>query len=295
MEFSSFCTAQASRLLDRLAFAICGAARSHSPEAVHDLRVAVRRFTQAVALGKPCLASHDVRKMRRRLKPMMRLAGEVRDCDVALKLLARSRSKDSGAVEARLRSRRAGAGQALVAALHQWTSRNSLPKWHRALVEGAAPAAPGLTAEGVARRKLPRVAQAFFREGDRAATRVASANQLHDLRLAAKKLRYTMEMFTELYGPAASGCVEQLRTVQNLLGSISDCSVTRRLVEKLGAERGMLAAPRRRERRKIREFREAWEQGLAEIATQWAHTFQHPRKPMTRAAFQGRMSTDARA
>ena len=166
------------------------------------------------------------------------------------------------------------------------------------LREAQAAASKFATVEDVAYRKLPRLAETFFRDGRRAASQEASAEQLHKFRLAAKKFRYTLELFAELYGPAAGEWVEQLRATQTLLGSISDCSVTRRLVEDMGAGGGMVAALKNRQKRKTREFRQAWEEGLgsAGAAKQWVHALHHQRrKPMARAAAQRRLVIEQQA
>jgi triphosphatase len=299
MGYGVFVIAQATRLLERLVFHINGAAHSHAPDAVHDLRVAVRRFTQALAIGKPCFPLRAVKKIRRRTKVMMTLASAVRDCDIALKFVTRSKAEDAAAVEVKLRSRRANARKILAASLQRWTARNSVSKWRHALgAEAQAAASKFATVEDVAYRKLPRLAEAFFRDGRRAASQEASAEQLHKFRLAAKKFRYTLELFAELYGPAAGEWVEQLRATQTLLGSISDCSVTRRLVEDMGAGGGMVAALKNRQKRKTREFRQAWEEGLgsAGAAKQWVHALHHQRrKPMARAAAQRRLVIEQQA
>ena len=292
MDFTLFSITQGTRLLERLAFPVNSVVRSHSPEAVHDLRVAVRRLTQALTVGKACFPSRTVKKVRRRLRTAMTLAGAVRDCDIALKLVARSRAEDAAETEVKLRSRRNGARKVLVASLRQWTSRNFLSKWRQALGAEAPPTGSKLvTAEDVARRKLPGLAVAFFREGRRAASQDASTEQLHELRLAAKKLRYTLELFAEFYGPAADDWVVQLRTAQSLLGGINDCVVTRRLVEEAGGSATMVAALKRRQRRKTSEFRKAWDKdiGSAEAVKTWVHAMRHPpRKPMVQAAAPGR-------
>ena len=106
MDSRAFSVDQTTRLLKRLALQIKGTPHSYSPEAVHDLRVAIRRFTQALDISKPFLPSRAVKKIRRRIKAIMTLAGAVRDCDIALKLVTLSKAEDAATVEAKLRTRR---------------------------------------------------------------------------------------------------------------------------------------------------------------------------------------------
>jgi CHAD domain-containing protein len=286
MDSRTFSVDQTTHLLERLELQFKGTPHSFSPEAVHDLRVAVRRFNQALAISKPFLSSRAVKKIRQRIKAIMTLAGAVRDCDIALKLVTLSKAEDVAGVEAKLRTRRADAQKFLAASLRQWTAEKSASKWRSALVaETAIAETQPVTVEAMARRELPPLVEAFFREGRRAARQEASAKQLHKFRLAAKRFRYTLELFVELYGPVAGDWVEHLRATQALLGSINDCQVTRGLVEELGAGAGILSALKNRQKRKTREFRKACEEDLnSSEEAQWVRALQHPpRKPFARA------------
>jgi CHAD domain-containing protein len=48
---------------------------------------------------------------------------------------------------------------------------------------------------------------------------------LHDMRIAAKRLRYILEVTGECFGPYASGAVKMVKDLQDLLGEIHDCDV----------------------------------------------------------------------
>src|ERR1043165_579042 len=76
-----------TKLLERLAYQVNHAVHTADVEAVHDLRVAIRRFAQSLYLFKSSFASKEVRKIRGRLKDLMEVTNEVRDCDVAANLL----------------------------------------------------------------------------------------------------------------------------------------------------------------------------------------------------------------
>lgn len=49
---------------------------------------------------------------------------------------------------------------------------------------------------------------------------------LHDLRIAAKRLRYLLELFGGLLGPYAATAAKRMKELQDLLGEIHDCDVT---------------------------------------------------------------------
>jgi CHAD domain-containing protein len=48
---------------------------------------------------------------------------------------------------------------------------------------------------------------------------------LHDMRIAAKRLRYILEVTGACFGPYASGAVKMVKDLQDLLGEIHDCDV----------------------------------------------------------------------
>ena len=48
---------------------------------------------------------------------------------------------------------------------------------------------------------------------------------LHDMRIAAKRLRYVLEVTGSCFGPYASGAVKMVKELQDLLGEIHDCDV----------------------------------------------------------------------
>ena len=49
--------------------------------------------------------------------------------------------------------------------------------------------------------------------------------ELHAMRIAAKRLRYTMQAFAPLYPDALAEPIDAARTLQTLLGDIHDCDV----------------------------------------------------------------------
>src|SRR6185503_14600087 len=56
---------------------------------------------------------------------------------------------------------------------------------------------------------------------------------LHDMRIAAKRLRYLLELFAPLFGPYAVTAAKRVKDLQDLIGEIHDCDVTLPRVEAL--------------------------------------------------------------
>lgn len=52
-----------------------------------------------------------------------------------------------------------------------------------------------------------------------------ATGSLHDLRIAAKRLRYTLELFRSVFGEQGERQIERVRTIQEILGRLHDTDV----------------------------------------------------------------------
>src|SRR5262245_20209839 len=92
---------QTAILLRRLAYQVNRASKSTDAESVHDLRVAIRRLNRCLRTFSQFYPGRSWKKVRRRLKELMTVAGEVRDRDIAVELLNHAGSApDSHAIKA---------------------------------------------------------------------------------------------------------------------------------------------------------------------------------------------------
>jgi CHAD domain len=64
----------------------------------------------------------------------------------------------------------------------------------------------------------------------------SAVDTLHDLRIAAKRLRYVLELFAGQFGPYAAQAAKQAKKLQDVLGEIHDCDVTRPRIAELAEE-----------------------------------------------------------
>ena len=62
-----------------------------------------------------------------------------------------------------------------------------------------------------------------MRSFSRAAHDPGAVTELHDMRIAAKRLRYVLEMTAPALGPAAAQGAKQAKKLQDVLGEIHDC------------------------------------------------------------------------
>jgi CHAD domain-containing protein len=65
---------------------------------VHDLRVSIRRFSQALRIFASMLSAKPVKTMRKALRPVMEAAGIVRDLDVGIDRLIEDGLEENNAV-----------------------------------------------------------------------------------------------------------------------------------------------------------------------------------------------------
>ena len=257
-----FSVEAAGQLLDQLNSQVKRTRRSASVAAVHDLRVKIRRLTQALALFESFLPANKAKKLRRRLKRIMTLAGRVRDCDITIKLLSKSNLASVAALQLQCRDQRKDAAKTLVRSLGRWTEQDLGSKW-RALIVAASRNAP---LEENAGRALRSTARDFAARAAEAA-RAASPEELHRFRIATKKFRYTLELFPPGYGPHHGACLEQVKAIQGRLGRINDFETARRLLSGLKRGKKVAAQLKKKEKEGIADFLHHW---TAEIARHWS-------------------------
>lgn len=215
--------------------------RADVPDAVHSMRVTIRRLRGNLATFRPVLARTVTEPLRGELKWFGGLLGAARDAEVLRAGLLSRLSHDpphlvGGGVtmlvddelagryrDAQLRCVEVmgdGRYAALVARLGEL--RNS-PAW----AAGSAPE-PGVLRERVRH------------DWDRLHRRVAAhsptaddetqAGQLHDARKAAKRVRYAVEPLVASYGEPAQRMAEELKQVQIVLGDHQDAVVASRVL-----------------------------------------------------------------
>lgn len=250
----NFVSETTTKLLERLAFQVNTTLHSHHADPVHDLRVAIRRFHQALVAFRGVLPRREVKRVRRKLKTLIDAAGGVRDCDVLIKMLGKRDLPGVAALKKKVQEHRKAAVPVLVAALERWVAQRSSSKWRSALL--ACQVQDGL------QPRLRRAARKFLANGEAAAAEKASAEDLHRFRIEAKKFRYTLELFEPAWGDPVSQWLARLKPVQTVLGDVHDSFMARDIAERFGGSREIDAWLKRRQRRKLREFRRLWQESF---------------------------------
>jgi CHAD domain-containing protein len=115
-------------LLDDVVFALHHAARLPDPEAIHKMRVSIRRLQQAVRLFKQYLKKSGVEKTRTEMRGIMKIAGELRNRDIAIELI-----REAGGEIDELSEQRTRLKQELSDVLGPYSKPDLSLRWRRRL------------------------------------------------------------------------------------------------------------------------------------------------------------------
>jgi len=259
---------QIRRQIERLAFEVNRTLRTPSSDAVHDLRVAIRRLSQALVTFKDHLFHKTVKRIRRKLKAVLSAVGRVRDCDIAIKILSRTKRPGAGSLLHQIGVRRRGAERALLASLKRLSLRTHVSYWcdDLSLPSHNETSMTALAQE--ARGALPQLAQRFFDAGKAASQ--TSGKRLHEFRILAKKFRYTLELFVPVYSGSTEEWMREIKKVQSTLGAMNDYRTVHSLATDLRCDNELRAALKRSEHRLVRQFRQSWGEQFSDmIAASW--------------------------
>jgi CHAD domain-containing protein len=124
-----YARAQVFTLLRSLEVRMHEAAKLRDVDSIHDLRVAIRRFQQGLQIFRQFVSGGHRKKIRRRLRKIMQLSGEIRNRDIALDLLRQAGLPARSTVPARLLRERKQFQNELLALFDRWGKRNLYRKW----------------------------------------------------------------------------------------------------------------------------------------------------------------------
>jgi CHAD domain-containing protein len=235
-----------STLLASLHVHLDGAVVNSDPRAIHDARVATRRLKAGLDLFAPVLPDGHDRRLRRTLRRLRRRLGTVRDHDVVIGHTAKLRRKRTAAAVAFLLP---VLRQSRTAAAQQLSRRVPLAETHVRLEQQARPVFAEMfqvaaSAPSLLRDALLARLDEFVRRADALAlvdahTTVDHPPHPHELRIAGKALRYTLEMFVEsLPEPSRpKGLVATFKKMQDQLGEWHDFVVLAEMALQLSLDR----------------------------------------------------------
>jgi CHAD domain-containing protein len=202
-------------------------------ELVHDLRVASRRLGEAARLLRPFLDKPTAKAVAASLRSLRRAMGDLRDDDVTREHLLRWRMgaplrRIAAEIATRIEAARADRVAAARAQMTSASLAGSMVILARVLEDRAAPEIADETQHQLAQalRDLIAARQKQLRRSFGQAARKQTAASLHQARIAAKKLRYLLELAADT--GTVRGAKKQvafLKRLQQLLGDHHDLHV----------------------------------------------------------------------
>ena len=215
------------------------------PDAIHDMRVAVRRTRTMldVLAASQAFKRKPLRTLRKRLKRLASRLGKVRDTDVLLARAAdyAARQPDLTADLAPLRDHLQRQRERAQRKLTQYLDSNAYSRVLDDLDALVAGRYGSAQQEGEPQTVAAFAGVAIWRRYERAlgyddALRARDPQRLHRLRVRCKQLRYTLELFAPRLGPGATPLIDQLKRAQDTLGDMHDATVERELVTPLAEQ-----------------------------------------------------------
>jgi CHAD domain-containing protein len=205
-------------------------------EFIHRARVASRRLRAALPLFQACLPAKKAPLWLKNIRGVTRALGEARDSDVQIERVEKVMAKtdDSACspgmrrLQLRLRQKRAGLQPAIVSAMTSLIEAGTLTQMSERFTTQAAKAETVyIYTPAIYRHSQRSIATCLddFLAYDAIVSQPEKVTQLHEMRIRAKWLRYTIENFSGLYASELKTQLQIVRKIQDLLGEIHDCDV----------------------------------------------------------------------
>jgi len=222
-------TATAPRLL----------ANADDDEAVHDLRVAIRRLRTLLKMSRGLFGRWHTDVVRAAFAEVMRATGELRDEEVLEETL--ERAAEGPEMDAWLRGRKARETklrQAVIARIRRGDLDRARLMLKALLVFPVEPDR-NVDLARFARRTVERARRKVERKRD---VEVTDVTGLHELRIAYKELRYSIELLADALPIDARAQLEPATVFQKRLGELHDVDVA---IETIESAKGLSLGTRR--------------------------------------------------
>ena len=223
------------RLLDALEANIDGTVADIDTEFLHDLRVACRRTRSALTQLKGVLPADLMAPFNTEFKWLGSVTGPLRDLDVYQLemptyrgMLPSVAADDLAPLERLIGDERRKAHRSVARALQSRRFYNLLTSWRRTL-DSIEPAITDSTmsTKRVAAKRITKAYDRILKKGQGIGV-APPVEALHRLRIDAKKLRYLLEFFRNLYPKSdITARIKELKRLQDILGGFNDMEIQR--------------------------------------------------------------------
>lgn len=202
------------------------------PEGVHSMRVASRRLRSALRDFTPYIRQRNLAALLKQTKSIAASLGEVRDQDVAIaaleKLEKRAPAEASVALKQLIDTRKAvrdDAREKLRSILG--TNSEFGPQFTSGIETATA-----LTKQSKPQLSFVDISEAVIVERLRELEELSNSlykpfevEALHEMRIAAKRLRYALELFQQCWGRSLGSYAKKVASMQKALGDLHDCDI----------------------------------------------------------------------
>ena len=206
------------------------------PEGVHSMRVASRRLRSALRDFTPYLHKRRLSSVLKSLRDIADALGEVRDQDVAILALDKLQTHTPHEVSAALKKFidarkeiRDQAREELVTMLADDQLKQLEMSFTTAVDEATAGTARSQVPLLISFRKMSRaIILDRLKELEKLSSglfRPFDVETLHEMRIAAKRLRYAIELFQQCWGRSIATYAKRAAQLQTALGDVHDCDV----------------------------------------------------------------------
>jgi len=203
------------------------------PEGVHSMRVASRRLRSAMRDFMPYLRRRGLTPVLKQTKMIAAALGEVRDQDVAIDALEKIQKRAPDGVSSALQQlieerkerrneSRANLNSILVADELEQAKLDFMARVEKATSSGQAERQLTYSRMSAAviidrLKELEKLSESLYRPFE--------IESLHDMRIAAKRLRYALELFQQCWGRSLQTFAKNTARIQTALGEVHDCDV----------------------------------------------------------------------
>ena len=229
---------------ERITALPAGAVDGRDPYALYQLRVALRRLRAIERTYRPFLSGKKFRRLAKRARIIGKLLGPARDWDVFIDQTLPEMTASNGALQS-VSALTAAAGGARAAAWADAREALNTPEFNSFLIDlnefALSPFRQKELRGALSTRVADFAPKALDRQRKRAVKTVRRTDQTtadgrHRVRLALKKLRYSVQLFKSLYPKEIrSGYMRAMRDTQDTYGELNDAHCAKELAQEAAA------------------------------------------------------------